>query len=111
MTVCLTSVHAAVEFLVAHELANVNALRVGRVAHGRTTALRALMTATRAQNVADTIATNGVVDLVDLVGIDFAAHEWFAGTTAATRHQHLFETGLARAVVTLFFAVVSATLE
>lgn len=111
MTVCLTSVHTAVEFLVANELANMNAFRIVRVAHGRATALRALVTATRTQNVANTIAANRIVDLLNLVGVHFTAHEWLAGTTAAARHQHFFETGLARSVVTLIFAVVTATLE
>lgn len=46
VAVCLASMHTAVEFLVANELANMNAIGIVGVAHGRATALRALVTAT-----------------------------------------------------------------
>lgn len=69
------------------------------------------MTSTRAQNVADTIAANGVGDLFDLIGIHFTAHEGLAGATAAARDQHFFEAGLARTIVALIFAAVSSAFE
>lgn len=61
--------------------------------------------------MANTIAANGVIELFDLVRVHFTAHEWLAGTTAAARNEHFFETRLARSVVTLIFAVVSSALE
>jgi hypothetical protein len=61
--------------------------------------------------VTNAVAANRVVELFDLVGVHFTAHEGLAGTTAAARHQHFFETGLARAVVTLFLALMTSALE
>ena len=107
----LTSVHTTVEFFVADEFADMNALGIIGVAHGRATALRTLMTTARAQNVANTIAANGVVQLFNLVGLHFAAHEWLACATAATRDGDFFLARLAWPVVTLIFAVVTAALE